>query len=78
MRLGIGEIIVIVFVIVVVFSASRMAALGNSLGKFIYSLRKAAKGQDFIDVKRIPDSSTVKSANRPEDAAIIEEKNKRT
>jgi len=74
MRLGIGEIIVIVFDIVVVFSASRMAALGNSLGKFIYSLRKAAKGQDFVDVKRIPDSSTVKSANPPEDAAIIEEK----
>jgi len=74
MRLGIGEIIVIVFVIVVVFSASRMAALGNSLGKFIYSLRKAAKGQDFVDVKRIPDSSKVKSTNPPEDAAIIEEK----
>ena len=74
MRLGIGEIIVIVFVIVVVFSASRMAALGNSLGKFIYSLRKAAKGQDFIDVKRIPDSTKSKSANPPEDAAIIEEK----
>jgi len=74
MRLGIGEIIVIVFVIVVVFSASRMAALGNSLGKFIYSLRKAAKGQDFIDVKRIPDGPRVKGANPPEDAAIIEEK----
>jgi len=73
MRLGIGEIIVIVFVIVVVFSASRMAALGNSLGKFIYSLRKAAKGQDFVDVKRIPDSTKGKSANPPEDAAIIEE-----
>ena len=72
--MGIGEIIVIVFVIVVVFSASRMAALGNSLGKFIYSLKKAAKGQDFIDVKRIPDGSEAKGANRPEDAAIIEEK----
>ncbi len=74
MRLGIGEIIVIVFVIVVVFSASRMASLGNSLGKFIYSFRKAAKGQDFIDVKRIPDGSRVKGANPPEDAAVVEEK----
>ena len=73
MRLGNGEIIVIVFVIVVVSSASRMAALGNSLGKFIYSLRKAAKGHDFVDLKRIPDSTKGKSANPPEDAAIIEE-----
>ena len=40
--------------LLVVFSASRMAALGNALGKFVYSFRKAAHGQGFIDVKREP------------------------
>jgi len=39
MRLGTGEIIVILFVILVVFSASRMAALGNALGKFVHSFK---------------------------------------
>jgi sec-independent protein translocase protein TatA len=74
MRLGTGEIIVILFVIVVVFSASRMGALGNAVGKFIYSLRKAAKGEDFIDVKRIPEGSRSKDRKPPEDATIVEEK----
>jgi sec-independent protein translocase protein TatA len=50
-RLGFGELLVIVFVLLVVFSASRMAALGNALGKFVYSFRKAVQGQGFIDVK---------------------------
>lgn len=50
MGLGAGEIIVLVFVLVVIFSASRMGALGNALGKFVYSLKKAAKGHDLIDV----------------------------
>ena len=49
--LGTGEWIVIVFVLVVVFSASRMGTLGNALGKFVYSFKKASKGEDFIDVK---------------------------
>src|SRR5262249_25489527 len=73
MRLGTGEIIVILFVILVVFSASRMAALGNALGKFFYSFKKAAKGQDFIDVKRIPDRAKAGTGKPPEDAAIVEE-----
>lgn len=50
-HLGFGELLVIGFVLLVVFSASRMASLGNSLGKFVYSFRKASQGQGFIDVK---------------------------
>ena len=50
-RLGFGELLVIGFVVLVIFSASRMAALGNSLGKFVHSFRKAARGEGFVDVK---------------------------
>src|SRR5215475_4611026 len=50
-HLGFGELLVIGFVLLVVFSASRMASLGNALGKFVYSFKKAAQGQGFIDVK---------------------------
>jgi sec-independent protein translocase protein TatA len=50
-RLGFGELLVIGFVLLVVFSASRMSALGNALGKFIYSFKKASQGQGFVDVK---------------------------
>ena len=50
-RLGFGELLVIGFVLLVVFSASRMSALGNALGKFVYSFKKATQGQGFIDAK---------------------------
>jgi sec-independent protein translocase protein TatA len=65
-RLGFGELLVIAFVLLVVFSASRMAALGNSLGKFVDSFRKASRGQGFIDVKperRLP--TTREAEHRP-------------
>lgn len=55
--LGVGEIIVLCFILVVVFSASRMGQLGNAVGKFVYSFRKASRGEDFVDVKPLPPSS---------------------
>ncbi len=54
MSLGLGEIIVLSFILLVVFSASRMGQLGNAMGKFVYSFRKASRGQDFVDVKPLP------------------------
>lgn len=66
MHLGAGELIVIGFVLVVVFSASRMGQLGNALGKFVYSFKKAAKGDDFIDV-----GGSRKSVPPPEDAQVL-------
>jgi len=50
MPLGLGEILLIAFVLLVVFSASRMGALGNALGKLVYSFRRAAQGKDLVDV----------------------------
>ena len=50
-RLGVGELLVIGFVLLVVFSAARMSALGNALGKFVHSFKKASQGQGFVDVK---------------------------
>lgn len=48
--LRIGEIVTIAVILVIVFSASRMASLGNALGAFFYSFKKASKGDGFIDV----------------------------
>jgi sec-independent protein translocase protein TatA len=56
MPLGLGEIILLSFILLVVFSASRMGQLGNAVGKFVYSFRKASRGEDFVDVKPLPPS----------------------
>lgn len=52
--LGLGEIIVLGFVLLVVFSAARMGQLGNAVGKFVYSFRKASRGEDLVDAKPLP------------------------
>ncbi|QSQ13493.1 twin-arginine translocase TatA/TatE family subunit [Myxococcus landrumensis] len=52
--LGLGEIIVLGFILLVVFSAARMGQLGNAVGKFVYSFRKASKGEDLVDAKSLP------------------------
>ena len=50
MGLGTGEIIILIFVVVVIFSASRMGQLGNAVGKLVYSFKRASRGEDLVDV----------------------------
>ena len=51
MSIGTGEIIMLVVIMLIVFSASRMGTLGNAVGKFVYSFKKASRGDDLVDVK---------------------------
>ncbi len=51
MGIGTGEIVMLVIIILIVFSASRMGALGNAVGRFVYSFKKASQGEGFVDVK---------------------------
>ena len=68
MGLGLGEVIVIGFILLVVFSAARMGQLGNAVGKFVYSFRRASQGQDLIDAKRLPS----RKLHEPTDAEFTE------
>ena len=49
MGLGVGEILLILFVVLLVFGANRLPALGSSLGKALNSFKKSATGNE-IDV----------------------------
>lgn len=53
MHIGWGELTMLVIICLIIFSASRMSALGNALGKFVYSFRKAYKGDGFVDAKPV-------------------------
>jgi sec-independent protein translocase protein TatA len=74
MTCGTGEMIVLVVVVLIVLSASRMGAVGNALGKFVYSFKKASKGEGFVDGK-----ATRKKLDRDgvEDAQVIDDRKKR-
>jgi sec-independent protein translocase protein TatA len=69
-KIGTGEIIFLLTILAIVFSASRMSALGNAIGKFVYSFKKAQKGEGFIDAKPVQKLSRANET----DAEIIEDK----
>lgn len=48
--LGSGELIVLAIVIAIIFSASRMGQLGENLGRFVNSFKRASGGQHSVDV----------------------------
>jgi sec-independent protein translocase protein TatA len=50
MSVGPGELLMLVVIVAIIFSASRMSSLGNALGKFVYSFKKASHGDAFIDI----------------------------
>jgi sec-independent protein translocase protein TatA len=50
MGLGFGEIVLILFVVLLVFGAGRLPTLGDSMGKALRNFKKAATGQNEIDV----------------------------
>lgn len=63
---GTGEVITLIVVALIIFSASRMGQLGNAVGRFVYSFKKAAKGDDLVDV-------TPKKLERSgEDAQVVD------
>ncbi|MDP1921796.1 MAG: twin-arginine translocase TatA/TatE family subunit [Myxococcales bacterium] len=61
-----GEFLMIAAILVIVFSASRMGQLGNALGKFVYSFKKASKGDDLVD------GSAKKLERGVEDAHVVD------
>lgn len=69
---GVGEILMIAAILAIVFSASRMGQLGNALGKFVHSFKKASKGDDLIDA-----SGTRKLERGADDAQVIDGSSRR-
>ena len=78
MTLSVGEIVVIVLVLAIVFSASRMGALGNAIGKFVYSFKKASKGSDLVDGGKLTRVDRTGQAGPIEDAEVVDSPKKKS
>ncbi|HEY7724014.1 MAG TPA: twin-arginine translocase TatA/TatE family subunit [Anaeromyxobacteraceae bacterium] len=48
--MGIGEILVILVVVLLIFGANKIPQLGDALGKGIRNFKKATRDDDSIDV----------------------------
>lgn len=60
---GFWELMIILFIVVLVFGATRLPALGDAVGKTIRNFKKASKEDDAIDVtpKKQLDDDTKKT-----------------
>lgn len=69
--LGIGELLVILVIVLIIFGAGKLPEIGEGLGRGIRSFRKAVKTPDEIDItpKSEPngDSSETKKAEEQEE-----------
>ncbi len=63
--LGMGELVVILLIVLLVFGASRLPQLGESIGKAVKGLKRGLNSDDDIDVttaKRVTDKSSAETA----------------
>ena len=65
--LGMGEMLVILVIVLIIFGAGRLPELGEGLGKGIRNFRKATSEPDSIDVT--PPSQEPNSAESKPDAS---------
>lgn len=67
MGLGTGEIILIIFVVTVVFGASKLPQLGDGLGKAIGSFKRALGGANELEASvKKPEKAEREATARPE------------
>ncbi len=58
--LGIGELLVILVIVLIIFGAGRLPEIGEGLGRSIRNFRKEMKTPDEIDVTPKSDAETRK------------------
>lgn len=80
-HLGMGELIVLLFIVLLVFGASRLPQIGEGLGKAIKGLKRGLAADDDIDVTPTNTDRRVSADNGPrdeirsvQDAEVVEKK----
>ncbi|WP_157069099.1 twin-arginine translocase TatA/TatE family subunit [Sandaracinus amylolyticus] len=79
-NLGMGELIVILLIVLLVFGASRLPQIGEGLGKAIRGLKRGLNSDDDIEVtskdKRVASKSGADELSKDEvaEAEVVERK----
>ena len=77
-NIGVSELVVIFLILMLVFGASRLPALGESLGKTIRTFKRGISQDESIEVsevdaKRVTAKSESRADDSVSDAEIVEE-----
>ena len=61
---GIGELLVILVIIMIIFGAGKLPEIGDGLGRGIRNFRKAVKAPDEIDITPKKDDEPAKPESK--------------
>jgi sec-independent protein translocase protein TatA len=67
---GMGELLVILVIVLLVFGAGKLPQIGDSLGRSIKNFKRAAGGEEELEVSKKKEIAS-KSADDVEDAEVI-------
>ncbi len=79
-NLGMGELVIILLIVLLVFGASRLPQIGEGLGKAIRGLKRGLNTDDDIEVtskeKRVGSTSTAEELSKDDvaEAEVVERK----
>jgi sec-independent protein translocase protein TatA len=68
--LGMGELLVILVIVLLVFGAGKLPQIGDALGKSIRNFKHAATGENQIEVAKKKELTTDPAAEPVEDAEV--------
>jgi len=66
--LGIGELVLILVILLLIFGANRLGDIGSGLGKAIRGFKDSVAGKDAIDVTPKKDNTSEKRATEEKKA----------
>lgn len=63
---GMGELLIILLIVLLIFGANKLPAIGDALGRSIKNFRRSATGHDEIEVSKKEELSSKKPAELEE------------
>ena len=68
---GMGEMLIILVIVLLVFGAGKLPQIGDSLGRSIKNFKRAAAGDEELEVSKKKEIASKSSAEDVDDAEVI-------
>lgn len=66
---GMGELLIILLIVLLIFGAGKLPQIGDALGKSIRNFKRAASGSNELEVSKKKEIDSAKA--EPEDAEVV-------
>ena len=76
---GMGELLIILVIVMLIFGAGKLPAIGESLGRSIKNFKRATNGEDEIEVKKRSELESKRTAaldagDEAEEAELVQKR----